>query len=50
MFIIGKTLFQIKVIATMKNFDQSFEIKHNLNWPYIPDQPYRTLIIRAKLI
>ena len=29
----------------MKNYDQSVEIKHNLNWPYIPDHPYRILII-----
>ena len=29
----------------MKNYDKSVEIKHNLNWSYIPDQPYRILII-----
>ena len=29
----------------MKNFNQSVEINHNLNWPYIPDHPYRILII-----
>ena len=29
----------------MKNYDQSIEIKHNPNWPYIPDHPYRILII-----
>ena len=29
----------------MKNYDQSVEINHNLNWPYIPDHPYRILII-----
>ena len=29
----------------MKNFDQSVEINHNPNWPYIPDHPYRILII-----
>ena len=28
----------------MKNYDQ-FEINHNPNWPYIPDHPYRFLII-----
>ena len=28
-----------------KHFDQSVEINHNPNWPYIPDHPYRTLII-----
>ena len=29
----------------MKNYDQSVEINHNLNWSYIPDHPYRILII-----
>ena len=29
----------------MKNYDQSVEIKHNPNWAYIPDHPYRILII-----
>ena len=29
----------------MKNCDQSVEITHNQNLPYIPDQPYRILII-----
>ena len=29
----------------MKNYDQSFEINHNLNWSYIPNHPYRILII-----
>ena len=29
----------------MRNYDQSVEINHNLNWPYIPDHPYRILII-----
>ena len=29
----------------MKNYDESVEIKHNPNWPYIPDHSYRTLII-----
>ena len=28
----------------MKNCDQSLEINHNLNYPYIPDNPYRILI------
>ena len=28
----------------MKNYDQS-EINQNPNWPYIPDHPYRILII-----
>ena len=29
----------------MKNYDKSVEINHNLNWFYIPDHPYRILII-----
>ena len=29
----------------MKNYDQSVEINHNPNWSYIPDNPYRILII-----
>ena len=29
----------------MKNYDQSVKISHNSNWPYIPDYPYRVLII-----
>ena len=29
----------------MKNFDQSVEINHDPNWSYIPDYPYRILII-----
>ena len=29
----------------MKNYDQWVEINHNPNWPYIPDHPYRILII-----
>ena len=24
----------------MKNYDQSVEINHNPNWPYIPDHRY----------
>ena len=28
-----------------KNYDQSVEIKHNPNWPYIPDHSYRILIV-----
>ena len=31
----------------MKNYDQSFEMNHNPNWPYIPDHPYRILIING---
>ena len=29
----------------MKNYDQSVEINDNPNWPYIPDDPDRILII-----
>ena len=29
----------------MKHLDQSVEISHNPNWPYIPDHLYRILII-----
>ena len=29
----------------MKNYDQSVRINYNPNWPYIPDHPYRILII-----
>ena len=38
---------QIKVKTMMQNYNQSVEIDHNLNWPYIPDHPYRILIIRG---
>ena len=29
----------------MKNYNHSVEISHNPNWSYIPDYPYRILII-----
>ena len=29
----------------MENYDQSVEINHNPNWPYITGHPYRILII-----
>ena len=29
----------------MKNYNESVEINHNRNWPYILDHPYRMLII-----
>ena len=29
----------------MKNYDQSVEVNHNANLPYIPDHPYRILLI-----
>ena len=28
----------------MKNYDELVEINHDLNWPYIPDHPYRIII------
>ena len=34
----------------MINFDNyvnGIETKHNKNWPYIPDHPYRILMIGA---
>ena len=29
----------------IKNYDLSIEMNHTPNWPYIPDHPYRILII-----
>ena len=29
----------------MENYDQSVEKNHNPNWPYIPEPPYRILIV-----
>ena len=29
----------------MKNYDESVEINHNTNWPYLPNYPSRILII-----
>ena len=29
----------------MRNYNQPVEINHNPNWHYIPDHPYRALII-----
>ena len=29
----------------MKNYHLSVGINHNRNWPYIPDHPYKILII-----
>ena len=28
----------------MEKYDQSIEINHNPNWPYVPDHLYRILI------
>ena len=30
----------------MKNYNQSIEINHNPNWPYIPDHPCRILLVQ----
>ena len=30
----------------MKNYHQSVEIYHNSNWLYVPDHPYKILIIK----
>ena len=45
MLIVGTYFYQIKVITMMKNYDESVEINHNPNRLYIPDHPYRILII-----
>ena len=29
----------------IKNYNELVKINHNPNWPYIPDHPYRILII-----
>ena len=29
----------------MRDYDESVEINYNLNWPYIPKNPYNILII-----
>ena len=29
----------------IKNYDESVEINHNPNWPYIPNHPCRILIV-----
>ena len=34
-----------KVTTMTNNYDQLVEINHNPNWPYIPGNPYRILII-----
>ena len=31
----------------MKNYDESVERNHNLNWLYIPDHPYRILTVNG---
>ena len=29
----------------IKHYDESVKINHNLNWPFVPDHPYRIWII-----
>ena len=31
----------------IKNYDESVDINDNPNWPYIPHDPYRILIIHG---
>ena len=40
-----QNFYQIKVITMMTNYDQSVEMNHNPNWPYILHHPYRILTI-----
>ena len=39
------TTYYDKIQMIIKNYDESIKINHNTNWPYIPDHPYRILII-----
>ena len=41
------TFYQIKIITMMKNYGESVEISHKPNWPYIPHQPYKILVISS---
>ena len=45
MFIIRTNFHQINVITMITNYDHSVEINRNPNWSYVPDHPYRILII-----
>ena len=29
----------------MRNFDELVKTNHNTNWPYIPNNPYRILVL-----
>ena len=31
----------------MKSFYESVRPDHNPNWPYIPDHPYKTFMVRG---
>ena len=45
MFILRLKNCVLNEFQMMKNYDQSLEINHNPDLPYIPDHPYRILII-----
>ena len=45
MLIIETNLYQIKVITMIKNYYQLVKVNHNPNKAYIPDHPYRIVII-----
>ena len=34
----------------MKNYDESVEINYNPSWSYIPNDPYRILIIGGPVL
>ena len=40
-----QNVYQIKVIPLMKNYNESVEINHNSNWPYVSDYPDKFSII-----
>ena len=40
-----QNFYQIKIKTMMKHYDESVKINHNLNWPFVPDYPYRIWII-----
>ena len=42
---IKKLFFEIRIkIINFDNYANENKTKHNNNWPYIPDHPYRILI------
>ena len=47
LFLTNKAFYQIKIITMIKNYDESVDINDNPNWPYIPHDPYRILIIHG---
>ena len=38
-------LYYVLQIINFDDYTNANKTKHNLNWPYIPDHPYRILII-----